>query len=264
MDGARGSAVAEGEAGVASAAADPAGAASAAAPAATAATPVPASTRRSVGILGGTFDPVHIGHLAVGEEAREALGLDEVLFVPAGLPPHKQDRVITPAHHRVAMLELAIRDNDRFSLSRVEIDRAGPSWTVDTVAALVADAERAGTAIDVTLILSAESWAGFAGWRSPERLLSLCRIAVVPRAGFDVSPPRATPAAAGVEPNGPASRQAVQFLDGPRLRVSSSEIRARLAAGRSVRYLVPDAVIRYIGDHGLYAAGEPGDPGAAT
>ena len=207
---------------------------------------------RAIGMLGGTFDPVHIGHLAVAEEARESLALDEVLFVPAGIPPHKQDREITPADHRVAMLELATRDNPAFSVSRVEVDRAGPSWTVDTVSGLLAAAEAAGAPIDVTLILSAESWAGLRTWREPDRLLSLCRVAVVPRAGFD------RPGAARAEDSPRRELEGAPFtpgvvaLDGPRLQVSSSEIRARVAAGRSVRYLVPDAVIRYIGDHALY------------
>lgn len=242
---------------------DPRQAAESSAPSATSVTPA-ARARRSVGVLGGTFDPVHIGHLAVAEEAREALALDTVLFVPAGIPPHKQDRAITPARHRVAMLELAIAGNTAFALSRSEVDRAGPSWTVDTVAELVAGADAAGAPIDVTLILSAESWAGFATWRSPERLMSLCRIAVVPRGGFDHggSIPHADASAAGLPL--PSSVGSIVALDGPRLRVSSSEIRARLAAGRSVRYLVPDAVIGYIGDHGLYAAGDRTDPGAAA
>ncbi len=210
---------------------------------------------RSVGMLGGTFDPVHIGHLAVAEEARASLALDEVLFVPAGIPPHKQDREITPADDRVAMLELATRDNPAFTVSRAEVDRSGPSWTVDTVAGLLAAAEAAGAPIDVTLILSAESWAGVGTWREPDRLLSLCRVAVVPRAGFDrpdpapgQDPPRRGLAGAPPAPG-------VVALDGPRLQVSSSEIRARIAARRSVRYLVPDAVIRYIGDHALYVGG---------
>jgi nicotinate-nucleotide adenylyltransferase len=205
-----------------------------------------------------------VGHLAVAEEARDALALDTVLFVPAGIPPHKQDRTITPRQHRVAMLELAIADNSAFALSRIEVDRPGPSWTVDTVGGLVADAEAAGAPIDPILILSAESWAGFATWRSPDRIMSLCRIAVVPRGGFDRPDPAVDLDVSGGERQGPSSPGRIVALDGPRLQVSSSEIRARLAAGRSVRYLVPDAVIRYIGDHGLYAAGDRTDPGAAA
>ena len=207
---------------------------------------------RSIGILGGTFNPVHIGHLAVAEEARESLALDEVLFVPAGIPPHKQDRAITPAEDRVAMLELATRDNGAFVVSRLEVDRAGPSWTVETVSGLLAAADAAGAPIEVTLILSEESWVGLGTWREPDRLLSLCRVAVVPRAGWDRPVPSPGLESAHGELAGGPPAPGVVGLDGPRLQVSSSEIRARVAAGRSVRYLVPDAVIRYIGDHALY------------
>lgn len=200
----------------------------------------------SVGVMGGTFDPIHVGHLAAAEEARQSLGLERVLFMPAGVPPHKPDRAITTAAHRVAMVELAIRDNPAFELSRLEVDRTGPSYTVDTVELLVARARKAGREPDVTVILSAESFRGLPTWSEPERLLRQCRLAIVPREG---SPP---PGRSWVEEHFPGFEERVSFLDSPRLKLSASEIRERVIAGRSIRYLVPDAVIRYIEDHALY------------
>ena len=207
----------------------------------------PTSVRaESVGIMGGTFDPVHIGHLAAAEEARDALGLDRILFVPAGIPPHKPERAITGPGHRVAMLELAIATNDAFELSRIELERPGLSFTLDTVEQLAAEARRAGSEPDLTVILSAESFRGLPTWHQPERLLALARIAVVPRGGF---PP---PGRAWLKQHFPGCEARVSFLDAPHLRLSATDIRGRVAAGRSIRYLVPDAVIAYIEDHGLY------------
>jgi nicotinate-nucleotide adenylyltransferase len=202
-----------------------------------------APTPGSVGVLGGTFDPIHIGHLAAGEEVREALGLERVLFVPTGVPPHKPDRLIAAPHHRLAMVELAIAGNPAFEVSRVELDRTGPSYTIDTLEAL-------GGAIDggseLTLILSAESFRGLPSWRDPERILALARIAIVPRGGLK------PPGKGWLEEHFPGVRGRIVELDAPRLRLSATDIRARVAAGRSIRYLVPDAVIGYIGDHDLY------------
>jgi nicotinate-nucleotide adenylyltransferase len=198
----------------------------------------------TLGLLGGTFDPIHVGHLAVAEEAREALGLERILFVPAGQPPHKPDRPISAPEHRVAMVELAIADNPAFELSRVEVDRAGPSYTVDTVAALVEADPSAPPAL--TVIVSAELFGDFMDWHEPERLLGLARLAVVPRPGYP------TLGRAFVAEHFPGLEDRVTFLDGPQLDLSATEIRARAAAGRSIRYLVPQAVAAYIGDHALY------------
>jgi len=199
----------------------------------------------TVGMLGGTFDPIHLGHLAVADEAREVLGLERVLFVPAGMPPHKAGRPITPAPDRLAMVELAIAGNPAFAVSSIELERPGPSYTVDTVAAL---RDGAGAPIELTVILSAELFGTLATWHEPERLLRLARLAVVPRAGHP-APGRSLLAEhfAGLEDR-------VTFLDGPHLGVSGTDIRARAAAGRSIRYLVPPAVAAYIGDHALYTA----------
>jgi nicotinate-nucleotide adenylyltransferase len=195
----------------------------------------------SLGVFGGTFDPIHHGHLAVAEEAREALGLERVLLVPAAMPPHKPGRPVTPAEHRLAMVELAIAGNPAFEVNRLELDRGGASYTVDTLVALRALGES-----DPWLILSSEALAGFPTWREPERILGLCRLAVVPRGGHAALGPD------WVRDRFPGREDRVTFLPGPLLPISGSVVRRRAAAGRSVRYLVPEAVARYIADHGLY------------
>ena len=200
----------------------------------------------SIGVLGGTFDPIHNGHLAIAEDAREALGLERVLFIPLAAPPHKLGRPISDAETRLAMVELAIAGNPAFAVDRIELDRPGPSYAVDTLELLVARERAAGRDSDITFVLSAEAFRELPSWRSPERLFDMCRFAVVPRAGTE------TPDAAWVEARFPGRSDRVTFIAGPLLGVSSSEIRARARSGRSIRYLVPDAVAGYIADHGLY------------
>lgn len=200
----------------------------------------------SLGIFGGTFDPIHVAHLAVAEEAAEALGLERILFMPAGQPPHKPGLEITPAEQRLEMVQLAIAGNDRFMVDRREIDRAGPSYTVDTLEDLRAARVAEGASPDLTLVLSAEAFLGLMTWREPRRVMELARVVVAPRDGY----PDAGPAFLAEHLPDLADR--ATFLDGPRLRLSASELRARAAAGRSLRYLVPDAVAAYIGDHALY------------
>jgi nicotinate-nucleotide adenylyltransferase len=194
----------------------------------------------TIGVMGGTFDPIHVGHLAIGEEAREALALDTVLFVPAGQPPHKPAGSVTSVEHRLAMVELAIADNPAFELSRIEIERPGPSYTVDTVEALARDGD------DLVLILSAETVAELHSWHKPERLFEAAKMAVVPREGYPAPDPAWLAAAF------PGREGRVTYLEGPRLGLSSTAIRARVAAGRSIRYLVPDMVGAYIADKQLY------------
>lgn len=200
----------------------------------------------SIGVFGGTFDPIHFAHLAVAQEAAEALGLERVLFVPAGQPPHKPGRIITPGADRLAMVELAIAGNDRFAVDRVELDRDGPSYTVDTLEALRASRLATGASAEPTLILSAEAFLGLTTWREPRRVLELARLAVAPRDGY----PEAD--ADDLRKEFPDLADRVVFLDGPRMRLSASELRDRAAARRTLRYLVPDAVAAYIDDHALY------------
>jgi nicotinate-nucleotide adenylyltransferase len=209
--------------------------------------PPPPVVPGSLGILGGTFDPVHVGHLAVAEAARDALGLERVAFVPAGLPPHKTDRPVSAPEHRLAMVELAIAGNPAFSVRSLELERPGPSFSVDTLEELAAEERAAGREPDLVFILSAEAFRSLPTWREPGRILSLARLAVVPRDGY----PDAT--AASLADRFPGRADRAVFLDGPRIRLAATDLRDRAACGRSLRYLVPDAVAAYIGDHDLYA-----------
>jgi nicotinate-nucleotide adenylyltransferase len=207
-----------------------------------------------VGILGGTFDPPHLAHLAIAEEAREVLGLDRVLFLPAGRPWQKADRAVTSARLRVAMVERAIAGNPAFVLDAREVDRDGPSYTVDTLAELAA----ARVAQDPWFILSSEALAGFGTWRDPERILALARLCVVPRGDAP------TVAVEAFRTRFRVADERLAVLDHPRLAISSTEIRARVRAGRSIRYLVPDAVAALVAEYALYVAGpEPSAPPAA-
>jgi nicotinate-nucleotide adenylyltransferase len=199
----------------------------------------------SLGVLGGTFDPIHHGHLAIAEDVRETLGLERVLIVPAAQPPHKPGRPITPPTHRLAMVALAVAGNPRLDVGRLEIERGGTSYTVDTLEALRAQGEG-----EIWFILSAEAFAAFPSWRSPERILELCRLAVVPRPPTTIA--SLAPDHAWFSEQFPGREDRVRFVSGPLLPISGSVVRRRVAAGRSIRYLVPDPVAHYIADHALY------------
>jgi nicotinate-nucleotide adenylyltransferase len=201
----------------------------------------------AVGILGGTFDPPHLAHLAIAEEAREVLGLDRVLFVPAGQPWQKAGRPVTPGALRLAMVEHAIAGNPAFAVDAREVDRPGPTYTVDTLRELAAE----GIARDPWLIVSSEALAGLPTWREPEEVLALARLCVAPRGAA----PAAAVAAIRERYGVPAER--LRLLDGPRLAISSTEIRTRIRAGRSIRYLVPDAVAALVAEYALYADPPP-------
>jgi nicotinate-nucleotide adenylyltransferase len=207
----------------------------------------------SIGVMGGTFDPIHLGHLAAAEEARELLGLARILFVPAGTPPHRPRPPVASAADRLAMVERAIAGNPCFEASRIEVEREGPSYTIDTIEQLVVSTPPGGgdERLDPTIILSLESFRGLHAWREPQRLLALARIAVVPRDGLEI------PDRPALEARFPGRADRVTFLDGPRLEISSTAIRARIALGRSIRYLVPPAVLAWIEDHDLYRDGRP-------
>jgi nicotinate-nucleotide adenylyltransferase len=214
--------------------------------------PVPVVPGRT-GVLGGTFDPIHVVHLEMAEAVREAVGMEQVLFVPAGSPWQKASRPVTSPDERLEMVRLAIAGNPAFQASAVEIERSGPTYTVATMTEL-ADAIRAGGAEpDLWFILSSEALRGLPTWRDPEGLLARCRLAVVPRAPWDGRGRSEPPVdAAWVADRYPAFADRVVFCDAVRSTLSSTEIRRRVAAGRSIRYLVPDAVAAYIDDHGLY------------
>jgi nicotinate-nucleotide adenylyltransferase len=199
-----------------------------------------------VGILGGTFDPIHIGHLAVAEEARESLGLERILFVPAGHPWQKASLPVSPIAHRLAMVELAIAGNPAFELSTVEAFGSGPTYSVETIESLAMEERRAGREPDLWFILSTETFLALPTWHDPRRLLEGCRLAVAPRPGH---PP---PDPGWLSERLPGAGDRAMFLDAPSIDISAHELRARVREGRSIRYLVPDAVVAYIGDHGLY------------
>jgi nicotinate-nucleotide adenylyltransferase len=193
---------------------------------------------RRVGLFGGTFDPPHLGHLALAEWAREQLALDRIVFMPAGTPPHKLGRVRSTTERRLAMTRLAVRGNPAFTVSTLEARRAGPSFTVDTLRALRARHRGAR----LYLLMGADSLAEFATWHEPDAILELATIAVAER-------PRAARVTRGKRFRAGAG---IVRLDNPGIEVSSSAIRARASAGKSVRYLVPDSVAAYIVRHRLY------------
>lgn len=203
-------------------------------------------THRRVGILGGTFDPIHYAHLAVAEQVREGLALDLVLFVPASVPPHKPGAVVAPADDRAAMVKLAIAGNPVFSMCPIELDRHGPSYSVETLDLLTSEALSQKVERELFFILSAEALAGLPSWRDPQRIPALCHLAVVPRPG------RRVPDEAWLEANFPGRADRFVLVDTVPLANSSSDVRDRAAAGNSIRYLVPPAVEAYIHDHRLY------------
>lgn len=193
-----------------------------------------------IGILGGTFDPIHYGHLAAAEEARAKLGLREVVFVVAGLPPHKLDEEITPAEDRYAMVELAIASNPHFSLSRIDIDRPGPSYTVDTIALL-----RHKWTEEIYFIMGMDSLMEIATWHQPQRLIQLCRLVAVERLGF-------TPDLERLEVAIPGITARTEIIDMPQMEISSTDLQRRVREGLPIKYQVPPEVEHYIYKHRLY------------
>jgi nicotinate-nucleotide adenylyltransferase len=192
-----------------------------------------------VGLLGGTFNPPHLAHLVCAQEALLQLDLDRVLLVPVGVAPHKAIEAEPGVEHRVAMCEAAVAADERFAVSRADVDRDGPSYTVDLLRAL-------GGADELTFIVGGDMAHSLPSWRDPEGVLALARLGVAQRE--DVRRADISARLAGLA--GAAER--VVFFDMPRLDISSSLIRRRAAAGRSIRYLVPDAVAGYIEREGLY------------
>jgi nicotinate-nucleotide adenylyltransferase len=204
---------------------------------------------KRLGVFGGTFDPIHHGHLFIAQEAADRLDIDRVLFVPTG-PAHHLRRVAPGAspHDRAAMVQLAIEDNPTFALSTVEVDRSDPSFTVDTLRTISARWPEH----QLYFICGMDSLDELPGWHDPTGILQLAELVAVERGGRSDVDLRAIEAAV------PAARGRVSTLASPGLEISASDVRERLATGRSVRYLVPDPVIGYIASHGLYtrASGE--------
>jgi nicotinate-nucleotide adenylyltransferase len=200
---------------------------------------------RRIGILGGTFDPPHVGHLWLAALAADAIGLDRVLFMPAGQPPHKGDRLVSRSTDRLVMTRLAIAHDPAFDLSPIEMERPGPSYTVDSVVEL----KRAYPEAELFLVIAADSLEQIDTWREPDRLLAEVEWAVGPRPGSRL------PDRSALEDRFGANASRIHLLDGPSLEVSSSQIRRRVAAGLTIRYLVPRDVEELILQRRLYRRG---------
>ena len=189
-----------------------------------------------IGVFGGTFDPPHVGHLILAEVAREQLKLDRVMFVPAGDPWRKADRTVTPAHHRLAMTRLAVDGHAAFEVEDYEVIREGPSYTVETLEIL---REHLGASTELYLVLGEDALADMPHWHQPERLVELSTLAVANRRGVTMPPL-------------PFDRARVVPVEMPGIDISATELRERASKGLSLRYQVPDAVVHYIEQNGLY------------
>ncbi len=195
-----------------------------------------------VGILGGSFDPPHIGHLILAEEARDQLGLDKVLFAPAGQQPLKQGQEVTAAEDRVRMTELAIADNGSFEVSRGDVDRPGPHYTVDLIAIIAAQLPRDA---EIFFLMGFDSLRDLPKWRDPDKLIRIARLVALTRPDVPIDWNALEAALPGV-------RERVRLLDMPELEIASRDLRERVRTGRSIRYMVTDAVGAYIEEQGLY------------
>ncbi len=202
-----------------------------------------------VGILGGTFDPVHVGHLIIAEEALSQLALDRVLFIPTGQPWLKADQALSAGEHRLKMVELAIASNPKMDVSRIEVDRSGPTYTVDTLEQLKRDL---GEDVQLYFILGLDALEQFHRWEQPERIIELCELAIASRPGFQNS--RILDEQLGRYPK---LGSKVNFVAAPIMDISGSSIRLRASQGRSIKYRVPEAVERYINRQGLYRPVDP-------
>ena len=204
----------------------------------------------TVGVFGGSFNPIHFGHLLLADEICEALRLDRVLFVPAAVPPHKPAAELASAEHRYRMTALAVREHPRFAVSDLELRREGPSYTVDTLAALRDEGA-------LRLLIGSDTFLDLLSWREPREIARRAQLIVVPRTGGEF------------DPDGPAAQKVLHELglsafgaaDGPvlyraaSLPISGSDLRLRAREGRSLVYRMPEAVAAYIREHGLYRVG---------
>ena len=197
------------------------------------------------GVFGGTFDPIHLGHLAAARSIQTTLELDKVIFVPAGQPWMKAGMPVSLVKDRVEMVRLAAARRKTFELSTIEADRPGPSYTVDTMAML---RTQLGNGSDLFFLLGSDALMDIAKWRDPQRLIQLCQLAVFARPGFGL------PVMVDLEAAVPGVSQRVVFVEVPQRDIQATAIRQRIAEGRSIRRLVPRAVEHYILEHGLYGA----------
>jgi nicotinate-nucleotide adenylyltransferase len=196
-----------------------------------------------IGVLGGTFDPVHRGHIMMADEAMKSLGLSEVILVPAGQPISKMKERLTPAEHRLQMLRLAVAEKPYLRVSTMEMERPGPSYTVDTITEL---RKKYGSKDELLFIMGWDSLAQLPNWREPDRIISMCSLVAVPRPGF----PR--PDLKIIEKKIPGISKRVVFLEKPRADISATDIRKKVARGESIDHLVPAPVVEYIKKNKLY------------
>jgi nicotinate-nucleotide adenylyltransferase len=194
-----------------------------------------------IGILGGTFNPPHLGHLVAAQEAYRELDLDRVVLIPAGIPPHKPVDDEPGPQHRLELCRLAVGDDERFTVSDLELRRDGPSFTVDTLKTL----RTQSPSDDLFLILGGDIAAGLPNWHEPERVLELATVAIAKRRGTAKA---AVQGALAQLTGGERAR----FFEMPRIGISSTMVRRRVRAGQPIRYFVPDGVMHYIETHGLY------------
>ena len=202
-------------------------------------------TKSKIGVLGGTFDPIHLGHLIVAEDIRQKLGLGEVLFVPAGRPwlKLKEEKPISAAEHRLDMVRLAVASNAYFKVSTLEINCPGLSYSIDTVLELKA---KLGAGAEIYFIVGPDALAELPRWKDPGRLVEVCQVVGIGRPGHAQTDLHI------LESSIPGVSQRIMLMDVPQIEISATEIRRRVAQRLSIRYLVPEAVEKYIAEHRLY------------
>ena len=205
----------------------------------------PETWNLKIGVLGGTFDPPHNGHLLIAREAQTQLGLTQVLFAPTRQPPHKNVAEHTTIEHRLEMVRLAIAPYPQFVLSRVDVDRPGPTYTVDTMRLL---REQFGNQVELFFIMGMDSLANILTWHTPEQLMRVCKLAVFQRPGFAANLDE-------LEQKIPGLRERVVFLHSSALDIAASDLQKRVRTGQSIAHLVPEAVERYIAENRLYQKG---------
>ena len=201
------------------------------------------NSREKIGILGGTFDPVHLGHLIIAEEVRSNLGLDKILFVPAGVPWMRENEGVSAGKHRLNMVDLAVKSNPHFQSSSIEIDRQGVTYTADTLETLREDLDHE---VELSFIMGMDVLEKFHLWKSPETVVELCSLVIVNRPGnqaVDVNE---------VVKKYPEAGAKLRIINVPRMEISSSEIRERVRQEKSLKYLVSEEVIAYIDQNNLY------------
>jgi nicotinate-nucleotide adenylyltransferase len=200
----------------------------------------PSKGKKTLGLMGGTFDPIHYGHLVTAEAARCGFNLDQVVFIPSGHPPHKKEKRISPAEHRYQMTKLAIESNPYFRISRVELDRPGYSYAIDTVSDFL---DKYGPETDLYFITGADAILEILTWKNVDMLMNHCKFIAATRPGFHLQDVNRLPE---------EFIEKIIFMEVPALAISSTDIRKRVAIRRPIKYLLPELVESYIFEHHLY------------